>query len=456
MFSFALQIGDLLMIVAGALFALSFTYGTAAPAHLDDLFGLLGILLALFAFHLTGVYRSSDGNGAAAPSTSRAICGWFVAQLAVTLISDNYPGAAQRMNWILCWTVLSATLMLLHRYTLYAVLRALRSRGYGRTPVAIVARAEHGREIATRLAAKHDAAFTPELIFDTALERDTLVADIPTVCRLESFTQLVRAHRIGELWIVDARDETGYVERIVDAFRDDFVNIRVVPALEGRTLPEPAIVDCLGMPVLNVIASPERGLRVLPKAIFDRIFALCALLALAPVLGAIAVAVKCSSPGPVFFRQSRKGMNGEVFSIYKFRTMYQGADRPGTVMQASRNDARITRTGRFLRSTSLDELPQFINVLKGEMSVVGPRPHAVEHDEYYKNLVQDYMYRYRIKPGITGWAQVNGYRGETERVEKMAARVMFDIHYIQHWTLGLDLKIVWLTVLKGFVGSNAY
>jgi putative colanic acid biosynthesis UDP-glucose lipid carrier transferase len=456
MFSLALQIGDLLMIVAGALFALSFTYSDTSPSHLDDLFGLLGIVLALLAFHLTGVYRSRDGNRSAARSTTRAICCWLGAQLAVALISGGYPGAEQRMNWILCWTALSSVLMLLHRYTLYAALRALRSRGYGRTPVAIVARAEHGRAIATRLAAKQDAAFTPELIFDTALERDTLVADIPTVCELDSFTQLVRAHRIGELWIVDARDEPACVERIVDAFRDDFVNIRIVPALEGRLLPEPAIVDCLGVPVLNVIASPERGLRVLPKAIFDRLFALCALLALAPVLVAIAVAVKCSSPGPVFFRQSRKGMNGEVFSIYKFRTMYQGADRPGTVTQASRNDARITRLGRFLRSTSLDELPQFINVLKGEMSVVGPRPHAVEHDEYYKNLVQDYMYRYRIKPGITGWAQVNGYRGETERIEKMAARVMFDIHYIQHWTLGLDLKIVWLTVLKGFVGSNAY
>ncbi|APR39504.1 undecaprenyl-phosphate glucose phosphotransferase [Paraburkholderia sp. SOS3] len=456
MFSLALQIGDLLMIVAGALFALSCTYSDATTSHLDDLFGLLGVLLALLAFHLIGVYRSSDSNGAAARSTTRAMCGWLAAQLAIALISSAYPGAAQRMNWILGWTAFSAALMLLHRYTLYTALRALRSRGYGRTPVAIVARAEHGRAIATRLATNQDTAYTPELIFDTALERDTLVADIPTVCQLESFAQLVRAHRIGELWIVDARDEPACVEQIVDAFRDDFVNIRIVPALEGRLLPEPAIVDCLGVPVLNVIASPERGLRVLPKAIFDRLFALCALLGLAPVLALIALAVKCSSPGPVFFRQSRKGMNGEVFSIYKFRTMYQDADRPGAVKQASRNDARITRVGRFLRGTSLDELPQFINVLKGEMSVVGPRPHAVEHDEYYKHLVQDYMYRYRIKPGITGWAQVNGYRGETERVEKMAARVMFDIHYIQHWTMGLDLKIVWLTVLKGFVGSNAY
>jgi putative colanic acid biosynthesis UDP-glucose lipid carrier transferase len=456
MFSLVSQIADLLMIVVGALIARSLAYtGAVPPSHLDDLFGLLSVLLALLAFHLLGAYRSRDGSGAAR-STSRALCGWLAAQLAVGLISINYPGAGLRASWIICWTAVSAVLMLLTRYTLYAGLRALRSRGYARTPVAIIARAEQGRELATRLASKQDTAFTPELIFDTALEHDTLVADIPAVRRLESFTQLVRAHRISELWIVDARDEPACVERIVDAFRDDFVNIRIVPALEGRTLPEPAIVDCLGMPVLNVVAAPERGLRVLPKAVFDRLFALCALLALAPLMAAIAVAVKCSSAGPVFFRQTRKGMHGEVFSIYKFRTMFQSADRPGEVAQARRNDARITRIGRILRSTSLDELPQFINVLKGEMSVVGPRPHAVEHDEYYKNLVQHYMYRYRIKPGITGWAQVNGYRGETERVEKMAARVMFDIHYIQHWTLGFDLKIIGMTVMHGFAGNNAY
>ncbi|MFC0397473.1 undecaprenyl-phosphate glucose phosphotransferase [Paraburkholderia rhizosphaerae] len=456
MFSLVLQVADLLMIAVGALIALSLVYGdTAAPSHVDGLFGLLALVLALFAFHLSGVYRPRD-VGNAARSTSRALGSWLAAQLAIGVISSSYPSAGPRDNWIVSWTVLAAVLMPIARYSLYAALRALRCRGYGRTPVAIVAPADDGYELATRLGSKRDAAFSLELIFDTTLEHDTRVADIPAVRQLDAFTQLVRAHRISELWIVDARDETLCVEQIVDAFRDDFVNIRIVPALNGRTLPEPAIVECLGMPVLNVVAAPERGLRALPKAVFDRLFALCALIALAPLMATIAIAVKCSSAGPVFFRQCRKGMNGEVFSIYKFRTMHQDADRPGEVTQASRNDARITRIGRFLRRSSLDELPQFINVLKGDMSVVGPRPHAVEHDEYYKNLVQHYMYRYRIKPGITGWAQVNGYRGETERVEKMAARVMFDIHYIQHWTLGFDLKIIGMTVIRGFGGSNAY
>ena len=195
---------------------------------------------------------------------------------------------------------------------------------------------------------------------------------------------------------------------------------------------------------------------MLPKFVFDRLFALGALAALAPLMLVIAAMVKLSSPGPVFFRQKRKGIDGHQFEIYKFRSMKVHAETAGKVTQATRGDPRITAVGAFLRRTSLDELPQFINVLKGEMSVVGPRPHALEHDDIYKNLVRGYMQRYRIKPGITGWAQVNGFRGETDRVEKMRDRVRFDLHYMQNWSFTLDLKIVAMTMWKGFAGQNAY
>jgi putative colanic acid biosynthesis UDP-glucose lipid carrier transferase len=158
----------------------------------------------------------------------------------------------------------------------------------------------------------------------------------------------------------------------------------------------------------------------------------------------------------VLFRQRRMGADGAVFTIYKFRSMVVHHEHANQVTQATRHDPRITRIGAFLRRTSLDELPQFLNVLRGEMSVVGPRPHATQHDEFYKNLVKHYMYRYRIKPGITGWAQVNGLRGETGRVENMADRVAFDLYYIRNRTFWFDLKIVLLTVLKGFRGANAH
>jgi putative colanic acid biosynthesis UDP-glucose lipid carrier transferase len=193
-----------------------------------------------------------------------------------------------------------------------------------------------------------------------------------------------------------------------------------------------------------------------PKLMFDRLFAALALLVLAPVFIVLAIGIKLGSPGPVFFRQTRKGVDGEPFGIYKFRSMTVHHETHGQVTQASRNDARVTKLGGFMRRTSLDELPQFLNVLLGQMSVVGPRPHAVEHDDLYKDQVYGYMHRYRIKPGITGWAQVNGYRGATTKVEKMEARVKFDLFYIQNWSFWFDMKIVFITIFKGFVGRNAF
>jgi len=266
----------------------------------------------------------------------------------------------------------------------------------------------------------------------------------------------MRRRAVRELWMALPMSKEKIIHRFVMEFRNDFVNIRFIPDVRSLTLFSQPMVDLLGVPAINLAASPITDLRVLPKRVFDRLFALAALTALAPVMLAIAAAVKLSSPGPVFFRQRRKGIDGREFEIFKFRSMKVHSEEAGRITQATRRDPRITPVGAFLRRTSLDELPQFINVLRGEMSVVGPRPHALEHDDIYKDLVKGYMHRYRIKPGITGWAQINGYRGETDRIEKMMGRVKLDLYYMQHWSFWLDIKIVGLTFWKGFVGSNAY
>ncbi len=166
--------------------------------------------------------------------------------------------------------------------------------------------------------------------------------------------------------------------------------------------------------------------------------------------------VKFSSPGPVLFRQKRQGWDGRHFTVYKFRSMVVHREGSGQLTQASKGDARVTPLGAFLRRTSLDELPQFFNVLQGTMSIVGPRPHAIEHNEQYKDLVDDYMLRHKVKPGITGWAQINGWRGETDTIEKMRKRVEYDLYYIENWSLWFDLRIILLTVFKGFIDRNAY
>jgi putative colanic acid biosynthesis UDP-glucose lipid carrier transferase len=176
---------------------------------------------------------------------------------------------------------------------------------------------------------------------------------------------------------------------------------------------------------------------------------------LSPLLAFIAVMVKISSPGPVLFRQLRQGVSGKPFHCLKFRTMVMHFEK-GTITQATAQDSRITPIGRLLRKTSMDELPQFINVLLGNMSVVGPRPHALQHNEYYSKQVGRYMQRHMTKPGITGWAQINGYRGETDTLNKMAKRVEFDIYYMNNWSFWLDLKIIFWTAFRGWTGKNAY
>jgi putative colanic acid biosynthesis UDP-glucose lipid carrier transferase len=170
----------------------------------------------------------------------------------------------------------------------------------------------------------------------------------------------------------------------------------------------------------------------------------------------IAIAVKLTSPGPVIFKQKRHGWNGEEIEVYKFRSMYVHDESKGNITQAKKGDSRVTPLGAFLRRSSLDELPQFINVLQGRMSIVGPRPHAVAHNIQYRELIPRYMLRHKVKPGITGWAQINGLRGETDAVSKMEARVQADLYYIENWSLWLDLKIILFTVIKGFFNENAY
>lgn len=193
----------------------------------------------------------------------------------------------------------------------------------------------------------------------------------------------------------------------------------------------------------------------LVKRAEDIVLSSLILLLIALPLLAIAAAIKLTSAGPVLFRQRRYGLDGRSIMVWKFRSMsvQENAD---VVLQATRNDARVTPLGAFLRRTSLDELPQFFNVLHGDMSIVGPRPHAIAHNEQYRKQVSGYMLRHKVKPGITGWAQINGWRGETDTLDKMRMRVEFDLEYIEHWSIWLDLKIILLTLFKGFVNKNAF
>jgi putative colanic acid biosysnthesis UDP-glucose lipid carrier transferase len=245
------------------------------------------------------------------------------------------------------------------------------------------------------------------------------------------------------------------IKDIVEQLSDSTVSVHFVPDLFVFDMLSASVNNIKGIPVISILDTPFYGVDGAVKRIFDIVFSIAALLIMAFPLLLIALAVRLTSPGPVLFKQRRYGFRGEEIIVWKFRSMTVCEDTH-QIVQAKKNDPRVTKIGRFLRRTSLDELPQFFNVLQSTMSVVGPRPHAIAHNEFYRGQVKGYMLRHKVKPGITGLAQVNGYRGETDTLEKMEGRIQYDLNYIRNWSLWIDIKIILLTVFKGFTSTKAY
>jgi putative colanic acid biosysnthesis UDP-glucose lipid carrier transferase len=264
-----------------------------------------------------------------------------------------------------------------------------------------------------------------------------------------------RTHGVTSIYIALPLSNVPRIGEMVRELRDTTASVYFVPDVFAFDLVQGRLVEINGMPAISVCDTPFHGMDAVMKRVTDVILASFALLMLAPLMVLIALAVKATSRGPVLFRQRRYGLNGEEILIYKFRSMRVMEDG-AVVTQATKTDSRVTALGRILRSTSLDELPQLINVLEGKMSVVGPRPHAVAHNEQYRKLISGYMIRHKVRPGITGWAQVNGLRGETETVEKMRERVRFDLEYLSHWSPWMDIKIICRTLWVIARDKNAY
>jgi putative colanic acid biosynthesis UDP-glucose lipid carrier transferase len=267
--------------------------------------------------------------------------------------------------------------------------------------------------------------------------------------------KLVELHDIRTIYFVTPLDGSKVLESVYFKLLDKHVAVHWVPDIFSLRLINHSVREIAGMPVLTLSETPLTGTSLLAKSIEDLLLSAAILVAISPLWLLIALLIKLDSPGPVFFRQERMGWNGKAFRIWKFRTMYVHQPEGGVIKQAERGDPRITRVGKILRKTSLDELPQILNVLKGEMSLVGPRPHAVQHDLEYAQRIADYFARHNIKPGITGLAQVRGYRGETREIGQMMRRVESDIEYINNWSVWLDLSIL-LRTATVFSGKNAY
>jgi putative colanic acid biosynthesis UDP-glucose lipid carrier transferase len=274
-------------------------------------------------------------------------------------------------------------------------------------------------------------------------------------CSARDLAEFVRSNSVSRVYLALPISTAPRIEELLRELRDTTASVYFVPNIFAFDLVQARCVEINGMPAFSICDSPLQGISSLWKRVFDMALAWIALMLTWPVLLAVALAIKLSSAGPVLFKQRRYGLNGEEILIYKFRSMTVCEDG-AEVSQATPQDGRVTPLGAFLRRTSLDELPQILNILEGKMSFVGPRPHAVAHNEVYRKLINGYMIRHKVRPGITGWAQVNGLRGETSTIDKMHQRVQYDLDYLKNWSFWLDLKIIARTSLIVFNDRNAY
>jgi putative colanic acid biosysnthesis UDP-glucose lipid carrier transferase len=272
---------------------------------------------------------------------------------------------------------------------------------------------------------------------------------------LKDVAPYILANGVRDVYITLPLGSQPRILELLKSVQGTTASIYFVPDVFGISIIQGRLQDMNGVPVVGICETPFTGTNELIKRVSDLVLASLILVLVSPLLAVIALRVKLGSPGPVIFKQRRNGLDGSEIWVYKFRSMMT-QDNGTVVAQATKGDARVTPFGAFLRRTSLDELPQFFNVLQGHMSIVGPRPHAVAHNEMYRELIRAYMVRHKVKPGITGWAQVNGLRGETETIDKMKARVELDLEYLRNWSLGLDLQIIVRTVRVAFFERDAY
>jgi putative colanic acid biosynthesis UDP-glucose lipid carrier transferase len=453
----ALRALDLLAILVTGLIAYHWLFGTLVMPVSYKMAIVVGLLFSLILFNRSSLYRAWRGSSATGELwvATGAWASVFLGLSAVAFITQQ--AHAVEVAWVLHWMVFSWFALVGFRVVLRLLLRGMRAHGFNHRKMVLVVAGELGVRVGQRLRQMPWTGLEVLGYFDDRpIERLPDIGELPLLGRISELGAFVQQRRVDQVWLAFPFRAENRVKQVLHELRHCTADIRMVPDIFQFRLLNHSMSEVGGIPVLNLTSSPMVGFDQFLKEIEDRVLAFLILFGISPLMLIVALMVKASSPGPVFFKQVRHGWDGKPIEVWKFRTMNLHDEHSGTVTQAVRNDPRVTALGRFLRSTSLDELPQFINVLQGRMSIVGPRPHAIEHNEQFKESVEQYMLRHKVKPGITGWAQVNGYRGETNTLEKMQKRVELDLFYIENWSIWLDLRIILKTLIRGFSDKNAY
>jgi len=442
------------LIIMGSLYLFSFCCG--APFN-----GYALVLMILAFFVSSSVYQYIDPyrtwrSGRLLAYARDVLLGWFGTVLILVFIGSVSGLAGQYDRAVLLLWFVATPFVLLGSHL---AVRKMSSDPAGASEVrsaVIIGANDVGLKFAATIERNPNLFMSVRGFFDDRAEdrRPERMAH-PMLGSMAEVAMFVRQHQIKMIFISQPMSAQPRIRKLLDDLEDTTASVYFLPDIYVFDLMQARFSSVGGMPVIAIRETPFTGINSLVKRVSDIVLSTLILLMISPIMLVISAAVRYSSPGPIIFRQRRYGLYGEEIIVYKFRSMTVAEDG-AKVVQAVKGDQRVTRVGAFLRSSSLDELPQFINVLQGRMSIVGPRPHAVAHNEQYRKLIKGYMLRHKVKPGITGWAQVNGLRGETETLDKMEARISYDLDYLRKWSLWLDVWIILLTVKVVLKRDNAF
>ena len=415
---------------------------------------IIAFFISTYIFEQTNLYRKWH-NGKLLAYVRDTFVGWG-AVVGILL----FLGYATKLSYrysdevILTWMVITPFALIASHFVVHKIITDLRKKGMVRSGV-IVGANNVGMQLQERIAEYPYLLIDLRGYFDDRDASRIQGAKLPVLGPVSEVGNYVRKNNIQMIFVSLPMATQPRICKLLDDLHDTTASIYFLPDVYIFDMMQARFDNVGGVPVVAICESPLSGVDTVVKNFSDIVLASLILILISPILLGIILAIKLTSPGPAIFRQRRYGLNGESFIVYKFRSMTVCEDG-ANIVQAQKNDQRTTKVGAFLRRTSLDELPQFINVLQGRMSIVGPRPHAVAHNEMYRKLIKGYMLRHKVKPGITGWAQVNGCRGETEELDKMKARIEFDLDYLQNWSIWLDLWIIMRTVWVVVRRDNAY
>ena len=446
--------------VLPALVAVGMLYGLCAVYGIEfkGFFVVLAILSAMLSLLLPRGQPAHPNQlvKSSLPLAVRVMVRWMIIiaiLLAIGFVTKYSVDFSRRV--VLTWAVTTPAVLIVISLSLHELMRRLLHDPATVRRVAFAGCNDVSLSLARRIGGGAMGMQVEGFFDDRSAQRLGLESEARLLGGLPDMVSFVKRNQIDVVFVALPVSHIRRVVQLLDELRDTTASVYYVPDIFAIDLIQARSGELFGIPVVALCETPFYGYRGVVKRITDIALALTVLLLALPLMAVLAWLVRMSSPGPAFFKQRRYGLDGREIMVYKFRTMTVIEDGPN-IIQASREDARITAIGRFMRRYSLDELPQLVNVLQGQMSLVGPRPHAVAHNEEYRKLIKGYMVRHKVPPGITGLAQVNGCRGETARVEDMQARIDYDLEYLRHWSPLLDFKILFLTAVRLLRDEKAY